>query len=89
MTQMKKWGLANVHEEKWDTPAGLGWENERFSLIYFDAFSPEALAQALEEIWSLDDAEMERRRDVADRACRSRFGIETVGPQLRALLSGS
>jgi len=54
-----------------------------------DAFSPEALAQALEEIWSLDDAEMERRRDVADRACRSRFGIETVGPQLKALLSGS
>ena len=24
MGQMKSWGLANVHEEKWDTPAGLG-----------------------------------------------------------------
>src|SRR4029077_9138045 len=31
MGQMKSWGLANVQEEKWDTPAGLGWENERFS----------------------------------------------------------
>ncbi|MEP6731248.1 MAG: M20/M25/M40 family metallo-hydrolase [bacterium] len=31
MGQMKSWGLANVHEEKWDTPTGLGWENEHFS----------------------------------------------------------
>src|SRR3954470_22958325 len=30
--EMKKWGLANVHLEKWDTPAGLGWQNTRFSL---------------------------------------------------------
>src|SRR5437870_1206881 len=27
--QLKSWGLANVHLEKWDTPAGLGWQNER------------------------------------------------------------
>ena len=33
MREMKTWGLANVHEETWDTPAGLGWENERFSLM--------------------------------------------------------
>src|SRR5437764_573679 len=30
MGQMKSWGLANVHLEKWNTPAGLGWQNERF-----------------------------------------------------------
>ena len=59
----------------------LGWA--------VDAFSPEALAEALHEIWSLDDAEVDRRREAADRACRARYGIEAVGPQLRALLSGS
>ena len=32
MGQMKSWGLSNVHEEKWDTPVGLGWENETFSM---------------------------------------------------------
>lgn len=57
----------------------LGWA--------VDAFSPEALAQALEEIWRMDDAEVDRRREAADRACRSRFGIETIGPQLMMLLS--
>jgi glycosyltransferase involved in cell wall biosynthesis len=57
----------------------LGWA--------VDAFSPEALAQALHEIWSLDDAEVDRRREQADRACRSRYGLAAVGPQLMALLS--
>ncbi|HEY3269630.1 MAG TPA: glycosyltransferase family 4 protein [Geothrix sp.] len=52
-----------------------------------DAFSPEALAGALEQIWSLDDAEVDRRRAAADLACRARYGIEAVGPQLMALLS--
>src|SRR5665213_3949376 len=33
MGQMKSWGLSNVHAETWDTPAGLGWQNERFSLM--------------------------------------------------------
>src|SRR5690349_25100077 len=33
MGQMKNWGLTNVHEERWDNPPGLGWENERFSLM--------------------------------------------------------
>ncbi|MBP1772082.1 MAG: 1,2-diacylglycerol 3-glucosyltransferase [Holophagaceae bacterium] len=56
----------------------LGW--------VVDAFSPEALAGALQEIWGLDDAEVDRRRTEADRACRSRYGIEAVGPQLMALL---
>lgn len=57
----------------------LGWVVE--------AFSPDALAQALEEIWSLDDAEVDRRREVADRACRDRYGLAAVGPQLMALLA--
>lgn len=57
----------------------LGWT--------VDAFSPEALAEALARIWSLDDASVDRRRVEADRACRARFGIEAVGPQLMAVLS--
>ena len=59
----------------------LGWT--------VDAFSPQALAQALEEVWSLDDAEVGRRRELTDRACRSRYSIGAVGPQLMALLSES
>ena len=48
--QMKSWGLSNVHEEKWDTPAGLGWENERFA---FNATSPVAfIVQAVPQAWS-------------------------------------
>lgn len=57
----------------------LGWT--------VDAFSPDALADALAQVWGLDDAEVDRRREAADAACRSRYGIETVGPQLMALLS--
>lgn len=59
----------------------LGWT--------VDAFSPDGLAQALSEVWSLDDAEVDRRREAADCACRARYGIEVVGPQLLALLSES
>ena len=59
----------------------LGW--------VVDAFSPEALAEALLEIWRLDDGEVDRRREVADRACRSRYGLAAIGPQLMALLSES
>jgi glycosyltransferase involved in cell wall biosynthesis len=57
----------------------LGWA--------VDAFSPGALAEALGQVWSLDDAEADRRREAADRACRARYGVEAVGPQLLALLS--
>ncbi len=50
MGEMKSWGLANVHEEKWDTPAGLGWENERFSLM---AITPAPfIVQAVPQAWS-------------------------------------
>src|SRR4051812_43548651 len=33
MGEMKSWGLVNVHEEPWTTGNGLGWQNERFSLM--------------------------------------------------------
>ena len=51
-----------------------------------DAFSPEALAEALAQIWSLDDTRVDRRRGEADRACRARYAAEVVGPQLLRLL---
>jgi glycosyltransferase involved in cell wall biosynthesis len=56
----------------------LGWT--------IDAFSPEALCEALEQVWSLDDAEVDRRREMADHACRSRFSLPAVGPLLMDLL---
>ena len=56
----------------------LGWA--------IDAFSPEALGETLGEIWSLDDAEVDRRRADADQACRSRFGLASIGPQLMDLV---
>lgn len=50
MDQMKSWGLANVHEERWDTPAGLGWENERFSMM---AIAPMPfIVEAVPRAWS-------------------------------------
>ncbi|MDB4914355.1 MAG: peptidase [Gemmatimonadetes bacterium] len=50
MGEMKKWGLTNVHQEKWDTPAGLGWENQGFS---FFAKSPVSfIVAAVPQAWS-------------------------------------
>ena len=50
-TQMKTWGLANVHEEPWTTPAGLGWQNERFSLM---VTSPTTfIVEAVPQAWSV------------------------------------
>src|SRR5438270_451944 len=50
MGQMKSWGLANVHLEKWDTPVGLGWQNQKFSL---NAVSPNAfIVEAVPQAWS-------------------------------------
>ena len=50
MGQMKSWGLSNVHKESWDTPAGLGWENQRFSLM---ALTPVPfIVQAVPQAWS-------------------------------------
>jgi carboxypeptidase Q len=50
MGQMKSWGLSNVHEERWDNPPGLGWENERFSLM---ATSPMPfIVEAVPQAWS-------------------------------------
>jgi glycosyltransferase involved in cell wall biosynthesis len=53
---------------------GLGWP--------CDPFSPEALADALFEISGLSDADVDRRRGKADRACRDRYSEDVIGPQL-------
>src|SRR6185437_13305930 len=51
MGQMKSWGLANVHEESWDTPAGLGWQNEHFSMM---ATAPVPfIVEAVPQAWSV------------------------------------
>src|SRR2546430_3029761 len=50
MSQMKSWGLSNVHEEAWTVPNGLGWENERFS---FMATAPlPFIVTAVPQAWS-------------------------------------
>ena len=55
-----------------------------------DAFSPAALEEALCEIWSLSDAQVDSRRLLTDQACRARFSPEVIGPQLqRVILQGS
>jgi carboxypeptidase Q len=51
MGKMKSWGLANVHEETWDTPAGLGWQNERFSMMA-TTLAP-FIVQAVPQAWSI------------------------------------
>jgi glycosyltransferase involved in cell wall biosynthesis len=51
-----------------------------------DAFDPKALADALAELASLPDAEADRLREAADRACRARYERSVVGPQLRRVL---
>jgi len=58
----------------------LGW--------CIEPFSPEALCASLEEVWSLSDEEVDRRRQAADSGCRSRFSMDTVGKQLLALVKG-
>ena len=48
--EMKQWGLANVHVEPWDTPVGLGWQNQRFS---FMATAPVPfIVEAVPQAWS-------------------------------------
>lgn len=51
-----------------------------------DPFDPGALSQVLEEVWALPDAEVDRRREAADRACRARFSEAAIGPQLRRVI---
>lgn len=53
-----------------------------------DAFSAEAVAQALSEAAGLSDAEADRRRAQADDACRARYAEAVVGPQLRRAIVG-
>ena len=60
---------------------GLGWT--------LPALSPEALCQALDQAWNLDEAELQRRRERADRACRQRYGEAAVLPLLLEALRKS
>jgi len=45
------------------------------------------VAEALESIWSLSDAEADRRRIEADQACRARYSPQFIGPQLQKVLA--
>ncbi|HEU5294215.1 MAG TPA: glycosyltransferase family 4 protein [Burkholderiaceae bacterium] len=54
-----------------------------------DAFSHEALAQALSEVARLSDTEADRRRVETNHACRARFAEAVVGPQLRRALTSA
>jgi glycosyltransferase involved in cell wall biosynthesis len=47
------------------------------------------VAEALESIWSLSDAEADQRRIEADKACRDRFSPHVIAPQLRKILANS
>ncbi|HYV96521.1 MAG TPA: M20/M25/M40 family metallo-hydrolase [Gemmatimonadaceae bacterium] len=48
--QLKSWGIQNAHLERWDTPAGIGWANERFA---FNAVSPNPfIVEAVPRAWS-------------------------------------
>jgi carboxypeptidase Q len=50
MGEMRQWGLTNVHAETWDTPVGLGWQNQKFS---FMATSPVPfIVEAVPQAWS-------------------------------------
>lgn len=52
-------------------------------------FEPAALAEALQAIGGLTDAEADRRREAADSACRARYRSATVLPLLQAWVLGN
>lgn len=54
-----------------------------------DPFVPESLADALARVEALTDAEVDSLRARADDACRSRYGVASLGPQLARALGGS
>lgn len=54
-----------------------------------DPFAPESLADALARVETLNDAEVDSLRARADDACRSRYGVASLGPQLARALGGS
>lgn len=54
-----------------------------------DPFEPRALAEILERIEAMSDADIDRLRSRADSACRSRYGANTVGPMLLRLLAAA
>ena len=50
--------------------------------ITVDAFTPEPLAEALEELWRMPEAEVRARRVKAAEACRSRYSASATLPVL-------
>jgi glycosyltransferase involved in cell wall biosynthesis len=54
-----------------------------------DPFAPETLAEALARVERLSDAEVDSLRARADDACRARYGVATIGPQLARAIAGS
>jgi glycosyltransferase involved in cell wall biosynthesis len=51
-----------------------------------DPFSPEALSEVLLAVSGLTDADVDRRRNTADRACRDRYSESVIGPQLLQII---
>lgn len=51
-----------------------------------DPFAPEALAECLERVAALSDAESDALRERAAAACVSRYSASTLGPKLERLL---
>jgi glycosyltransferase involved in cell wall biosynthesis len=52
-----------------------------------DAFDPAALAQALDRLAALPEAEVEALRDKADKVCRGRYSEEVIGAALQRFLA--
>ena len=53
-----------------------------------DPLEPDSIAGGLARLRRLSDAEVTRRRVVADEACRSRYSAEVVGARMLSLLRG-
>jgi glycosyltransferase involved in cell wall biosynthesis len=53
-----------------------------------DPLEPDAIAGGLARIRRLSDAEVQKRRELADAACRERYAAEVVGARLLELLAG-
>jgi glycosyltransferase involved in cell wall biosynthesis len=47
-----------------------------------DPFAPASFKEALAALCDTGDGELDQRRHEADRSCRARFSVETLGPRL-------
>jgi len=53
-----------------------------------DPLEPDSIAGGLARLRRLNDAEVARRREAADRACRDRYSAEVVGARMLDLIRG-